>query len=255
MHTRADRLVHILYWVTGIGGFAYAVDMFVAPLFFTCADWDCVQDTWDRWQSLNVGILAFMSSVIALSISRLNAKNQKERQFIAARAFLPHALSELCRYFKSSSAVLRCFWEEMDSQAGKYIGPSPKDFDELPDLYKEVFSRCIEFAEPEVGDQLSFILVRLQVFHSRMESLKSSLGSTTNQLSPHELITYLFSLAQLQALINQLFPFARGQELFDSEPLTWEVYQNAYANLDLWLSDYEGLEDFTKQRIAKGSGA
>ena len=254
MAIKQATILKTLYWGTALFAIPYFAAMVVTPIVESCGDWNYVLTTWYDWQSFNVGVLAFLSSVTALSISRINAESQRDRQFVAARAFLPHALSELCRYFKSSSAVLRCFWEEMDSQDGKYIGPSPKDFDELPGLYKEVFSRCIEFAEPEVGDQLSFILVRLQVFHSRMDSLKSSLGSTTNQLSPHELITYLFGLAQLQALINQLFPFARGQELFDGEPLTWEDYQNAYANLDLWLSDYEGLEDFTKQRIAKGSG-
>lgn len=255
MRTRADRLVHILYWVTGIGGIAYVVDMFVAPLFITCADWECVQDTWDRWQSLNVGVLAFMSSVIALSISRLNAKNQKERQFIAARAFLPHELSELCRYFKQSAAILEELWDQLNNPHGSNIGISPSSFPQLPESYKEVFSRCIEYADSEVGDRLAYILMRLQVIHSRMSGLKSSLTNDTNILVKENIKTYLLNLGELQALINQLFPFARGLESFDNGDLAWADYQNAYANLDLWLSDFDDLEGFTKRAIERAKSS
>lgn len=252
MHTRADRLVHILYWVTGIGGFAYVVDMFIAPLFFTCADWDCVQDTWDRWQSLNVGVLAFMSSVIALSISRLNARNQKERQFIAARAFLPHELSELCRYFQKSAVVLVALWNQLDGQS---TSVSPEDFPSPPESYKEVFSRCIEFSDPEVGDFLAVLLTKLQIFNSRMESSKSTLTSSSSILLKENVKTYLYGLAELQAMVNRLFNFARGIEPFNNEHFVWDDFKDAYGNLDtnldLWFEDIEDLEGFTKRAIER----
>lgn len=59
--------------------------------------WDVkqVQSIWHHWQALNVGMLAFMSSLVTFYISKFNANNQRERNFVAARAFLPEALSEL----------------------------------------------------------------------------------------------------------------------------------------------------------------
>lgn len=216
-------------------------------------DWEYVQEVWDRWQSLNVGILAFLSSVIALKISSLNAKRDKDRQFVAARAFLPHSLSELCGYFKKNAVVLSNFWQELDESQGTLIGATRRDIPELPELYKQIFSRCIEFAPPEIADSLAFILMRLQVFHSRMASLEGSLGLTHYIFTKHELITYIYCLGELQVLVNKLFPFARGLAPFDNSQATWDDYQNAYSNLDFTVSDIDDLESFTLQRISKSN--
>jgi hypothetical protein len=73
------------------------------------------------------------------------------------------------------------------------------------------------------------------------------------------LITYFYRVGQLQALVGNLFDFARNESKFSALSLGWEDYRNAYGNLDIWVSeihidDQQNLEAFTKRRIARDAG-
>lgn len=224
--------------------------MFIFPWVDGAGNWLYVQNVWDRWQSLNVGMLAFISSITAFNISRFNANKQRERDFLAAKAFLPAALSELCAYFKLSATILIRAWETDRNNRLDIESPS------LPENYKQVFGQCIKFAEPDVGDYLSKILVRLQVHDARLMELISQYGGA-NHPNRHTIISYLYRLGELQAFMNKLFPFARNEEEFDSSRLQWEDFRNAFGNLDVWYQDYRidenmNLEDFTRRAINRG---
>lgn len=39
----------------------YVICMVVAPYLADGSSWDYVQKVWDRWQTLNAGVLAFMN--------------------------------------------------------------------------------------------------------------------------------------------------------------------------------------------------
>ena len=93
--------IRIINWIGALILGIYLYSMVIFPLFEGNFSWKYLQSVWHSWQGLNVGILAFVSSVIALNISRYNANKQRERNFIAARAFLPEAFSELTKYFNS----------------------------------------------------------------------------------------------------------------------------------------------------------
>jgi len=224
--------------------------MVFIPLIESQGDWKYVQSVWYHWQSLNVGMLAFVSSIIAFNISRFNAEKQRERNFIAARAFLPDALSELTTYFKLSASLLNEAWEKISVKNSKspLLTPLPK----LPVNYKKIFSHCIKFADPEISEYLAYILMRLQVHNSRIEDIPEDLSSR-GRLSPHNIITYLFRLGELQALTGKIFEFARGLESFDGSAFIWEDYQNAFSNLGIWAEDYDDLIGFTKRAIERDS--
>lgn len=246
-----DRLVYALNWVGISIAALYIVFMLVVPWVEGSGSWRYVQNVWDRWQSLNVGMLAFFSSVIALNISRFNANKQREREFSASKAFLPSALSELVSYYKDSASIFKLGWGSEPGSEPDFISPK------LPHSYKEVFSNCIRHAEPAVGDYLSQILMKLQVHDSR---LRSYIGEENCEYrfhpQRHNVLVYLFRLAELQALVAKLFGFARNLEPFDDKPLDWEDFRNAFGNLDLWLDEFvidetNNLEAFTKRRIAR----
>lgn len=74
----------------------YIYSMLFHPWFN--GGWKYAHAVWLEWQSLNVGILAFSASVIAFNISRYQATQQRRRELVAARAFLPDSLSELTQY-------------------------------------------------------------------------------------------------------------------------------------------------------------
>jgi hypothetical protein len=248
---KPDRLVDALNWLGLPAAALYVICMFVFPWFNGRGDWGYVQDVWDRWQSLNMGILAFISSITAFNISRFNANKQRERDFLASKAFLPAALSELISYFKDSASVFKIGWDSTDENKSSFKIPV------LPKEYKEVFGHCIRHAEPDVGDYLTRILVWLQIHDSRLRDYIEQSGDA-NYFNPDKLnlITYFYRLGELQALVNKLFEFARNMGEFDSKPLEWEDFRNAYGNLDIWvdeirIDDQMNLEAFTKRAIAR----
>ncbi|MDZ4298790.1 MAG: hypothetical protein U0998_06005 [Moraxellaceae bacterium] len=250
---KSERLISLLNWV-GLPLVAiYAICMFVAPWYEGNGSWAYVQNVWERWQGLNVGVLAFVSSITAFNISRFNANKQREREFAASKAFLPSALSELVTYFIESAAVFKLGWSARHGERPNFVSPS------LPNGYKEVFRDCIRHAEPEVGEFLALILMRMQVHDARLRGYigeDNSEGSFSPQR--HNLISYFYRIAELQALVGKLFEYARGLEPFDPSALKWEDFRNAYGNLNIWQDQYkfgehENLEEFTKCEIARNS--
>lgn len=248
---KPENLVAALNVLGVPAALTYVVSMFVYPWVASGWDWQEVQNVWERWQSLNVGMLAFVSSITALNISRLNAEKQREREFRASKAFLPDALSELSSYLTSSAVVLQGAW---DARRGDPIQVSAP---RAPASYREVFRECIRHAEPDVGDFLSRMLVRLQVHSARLEAYLQQQRDDT-WLSPDKrtLISYLYRVGELQAMINKLFPFSRSMAAFAAEALDWKDFCTAYANLGLSVDDFHidernNLEAFTKRALQR----
>lgn len=249
---KADTLVNLVNWIGIPFFFLYVICMAVAPWFQGGRDWAHVQNVWDRWQTLNAGILAFIASVIALNISKYRVNKQRERQFISARAFLPHALSELITYYKQSAKLFLEVWPCLEKRDERPPFPLASVVPELPESYKETFSRCIEQAEPDVGDYLAMILVQLQVHHARMKDLYASLTQPSHLVVVRaNVMSYMYRLAQLQVLVEKIFPFARGTEKFENSSPVWDDYRNAYGNLDISPEDFDDLVGFTKRAIER----
>lgn len=250
--TRIDKLIDFLN-VAGIPtAFVMAIGMLVFPWFAGGFSWAYVHEVWLQWQTLNVGILAFMSSLIAFNISRYHANQQRAREFIAARSFLPEALSELISYFKSSARLLTdayaCVSPGRDTSA-----PLPSfDAPPTPESYREVFSRCISLADHDVAEHLSGILMRMQIHSARINSLVEELRPDSRTVViKQNVMTYLYRLGELHALTGNVFDYARGLESFKKGRLTWEDFRNAYANLDIWVDEIEDLEGFTRRAIKR----
>lgn len=246
---KPDTLVSLLNGV-GIPIVAlYATSMFVYPWFASDWNWTSVQNVWDRWQSLNVGMLAFVSSIAAFNIGRYNAEKQREREFMASKAFLPDALSGLTAYLANSAKLLQEGWEASQGDSINNALPTP------PLDFKEVFRDCIRHADREVGEYLARILKRLQVHAARLATyVEEQADDTWTSPQRHNVITYMYRLGELQAMVNRLFPFARGQGPLDTSAFTWEDFRDAYGNLDFWtdeirIDDTMNLEAFTKRAL------
>lgn len=226
---------------------AYSYAMFIAPFFDGGGSWKHVHSVWYSWQALNVGMLAFGSSVIAFNISRYNAMKQREREFVAARAFLPESLSELTHYFQACSPLLQEAWNCSDDHFDRCTSALTNSLPSLPPSYKSTFSSCISTAEGDVAEYLAYILMRLQIHHSRLTSMVNSFSEDSHYVGAVNIMTYMYCLAELQALINKLFDFARGLDDFDSSLLTLEQYSTAYNVLDIEVEDFPDLWGLTSR--------
>jgi hypothetical protein len=234
----------------------YLVSMIIAPWFANKSNWQYVQDVWDRWQTLNTGMLAFIASVIALNISTYHENKQRQRRFVAAKAFLPNALSELTVYFKGAAPFLLEAWEYLEGTPDSPLKPLITALPDAPGDYKEIFRNCISEAEDDVAALMASILTKLQILNARIREVDSSIKPDGKLIvMSGNIKVYLYNLAELQALINSLFGFARSMEDFSGAKLVWDDFKNAYANLEISIDQVDGLEDFTKWRLEKNSNS
>jgi hypothetical protein len=248
------RLESIFRWGKYVAGalfVLYFASMVVWPVAANGGDWTYVQQVWDRWQALNVGVLALISSVVVFYATRYSAETQRAREFMASKAFLPAALSDLSQYFEESARVLTACWDEYPRAPANLHVPI------LPVGYEKIFGDCIRHADPKVGDYLSRILRQLQVHDARLKGYVATYDEDSDEMGIRlNIISYLYRVAQLQAWVNKLFPFARSLQRFDDTPLVWPDYANAYSNLNIWPEEfkYSGdrtLVEFTRDRLSR----
>jgi hypothetical protein len=234
---------------------AYVFSMFVFPWIDGQRSWEHVQAVWDRWQTLNTGALAFVASLVAFNISRFNENLQREREFVAAKAFLPSALSGLMEYCSQSANIYTRLWNSNGGTTEALEHPN------LPQDYREVFGNCIRHADPAVGSYLSTILVRLQVHEARLRDIVAESALSNERLvDRYSLVSYLYRLGELYALLGELFGFARGEQLFRAKVLNWEAFRNAYSILgidveEIVINERMNLQEFTTRALKHAEGA
>lgn len=253
---KSDTWISILNWIGTPAILIYIVAMLIEPWFVSDGNsWDYVQEVWDRWQTFNAAVIAFVSSLIAFNISRFNEHKQREREFVAAKALLPQTLSELTRYFKDSSIFLKDVWDQLATNPN--ARPTVQiALPALPETYQSVISGCIKHAEPDVGQYLAEVLKDLQIHNARLSDMHVNLSypHATMLVIPHNVMSYLYSLGKLQAMVNRLFGFARNSEPFKDDALTYEDFRSAYSGtFGLWPEDIDDLVGFTQRAISRGS--
>ncbi|WP_159737920.1 hypothetical protein [Vibrio atypicus] len=226
----------------------YLASMLIYPWFDGGFSWDYVHSVWYTWQALNVGVLAFASSLIAFNISAYNAEKKRGRDFLAERALLPQALSDLCMYLERSAPLLL---EAYGRASRANEGPLESELPMLPMTFVPVFQSCIRTAEPKVGDSLAIILSELQVHSSRLESVHKSFStSSPNIHSKNTYKSFLYSLAVIRARVNNLFDFARGEGTFEGNALTAGQVLSMYKALDIYPELVDDLEGFTIRSLS-----
>ncbi|WP_204509404.1 hypothetical protein, partial [Aeromonas caviae] len=85
------RLVSIFIAVWLIAMIAY-------PVFSSNFNWVETQRVWDRWQTLNSGMIALLAAMLAIYATQYIENKKRERSLIAEKSLLPLALSELSEY-------------------------------------------------------------------------------------------------------------------------------------------------------------
>lgn len=246
-------LVNYLFYLIVV---IYVYSMIIHPWIVTDFNWNQVQSIWDRWQGFNVGMLAFISSVIAFGIAKFNNESQRKREFLSARAFLPDALSELTDYLKTSGQYLNGLNKKYNILLVAN-NPCPT----LPDGYKKVFENCIKHANPEIGNYLANILSKLQVFDARIRPKQTPTFNHVNYVrtpNDYELIGHIFDLGELACFIFKAFSIGRGCDTSLEYP-DWEYFVSTYNEIDIFPENYViqdsdfSLEWKTKQKIKENS--
>ena len=230
---------------------AYIFSMFIYPIYKSRYSWDYVQSIWYVWQPINAGMLAFMASVIALNMSRINEEKQRNRNFIAARAFLPEALSELNIYLENCLPFLNESLGKFNENGVIKATTLRSNLPSLPISYKNIFKSCIAFAEHDIGNYLALILNHLQVNHSRLEHsfFNSQNEQSSTMILYINILDNIYDIAYLKVLIDNLYNFARGEDEFEETKVTIAMIKNAYHQLKIFPEVIKGLNENTESRF------
>ena len=218
----------------------YFVFMCVVPWFY--GDWDYVHGVWLDWQTLNTGVLAFLSSITAFNISSVAVEKQRQRDFVASRALLPQKLDDLCQYLNESATSLQGAYYHSKNRSEMSEIAVPK----LSDAHFETFQECIRHATPEVGDYLAKVLNMLQVHGARLESVCKKPQTNRRYYN-----TLFFGLAELKVSVDDLFPLARGEEDNISGRVDKESISRALHILGIYYENTENLESYVNERVGK----
>jgi hypothetical protein len=223
--------------------------MFVYPFFI--GGWDHAQKIWHSWQSLNVGFLAFISSLIAFYISRYNAEKQREREFVAAKAFLPNALSELTEHLRCWAKMLCEAWSLTKNADRSSRDTLKTEIPILQDSINEVFKECIRHGSPDISEHIANILKDLQVNNARLKDLSTDFTNNNRLIRIENIKEYMFCLARIQALVNATFYFARDEEKFVRSEVGIKEMETAYLNLNINKAFIHDLNRYTKNRLER----
>jgi hypothetical protein len=240
-----------LLFLPGLLIFAiYFVSMVVVPL--ACFGWDHTLDVWDRWQGFNVGMIALLSSVVALNISYRRASAERKQIFAASRAYLPHELSALTEYCRESMDVYREAWPRVSDIGDHCDTPLQQIVPELPEGYRKVFQDIITFEEPVVSNALADIVMKLQIHSSRMkEVVRCFQANSSRLLIPSNINNNLIVIAEIQALINRFYPYARRTDEYEDEPLDYDAYRSALVVNGVDVEAFSDLEEAIQREIER----
>ncbi|NQZ94498.1 MAG: hypothetical protein HRT97_19485 [Moritella sp.] len=213
-------------------GCIYIGSMVIQPLCI--GGFDNLMKTWREWQTFNAGMIAIFAAIISayialhldksarqreavkISESRQNERQklraekqardeQREREFIAARPFLPASLTLIHEYVELiSKDLLRLYAvikADDENDLRRYVADIK--FKNMPSGYQGVFKECITLSTPDVSKHLAYILVHLQVFSSRVESLDPQ------HLDKRNLGEMLVDSIRFLFKIDSMFDFAR----------------------------------------------
>ncbi|WP_146162042.1 hypothetical protein [Nitrosomonas oligotropha] len=211
----------------------YFFSMVIYPFWDGNFDLFYLQTVWAEWQSFNAGVLLFLSSMFALRLTIYNETEQRKRNFLARKAFLPKALIEVSNYCR-----LSC----------KFVG-GQLHIHKVPILIdsKLIFKDCIEYAEPCVAKYLAYMILRLQSHETYITAIEMNDSASADRIN-----MILWQLGELHALSYKMYDFAAGQKEFDNNPIIFEEYLTSYRTLGINFNDFEGLENLTKKAIMEG---
>lgn len=191
----------------------------LVPVFTHINDWDGLQDVWDRWQTLNTGMLAFLASFLALSSARVGNVMAARRNFRATIPALTHTLSTLYDYSKISLTLIgRAYPNLARIRAGLEDDELPVVKESELDSLKDI----VRYAPSNISDFVSRLIIELQVFDARIRGMERDRYREAADLARLTGLYYVLSFATVKARLNYLFGFARGELKVFDEALTYD---------------------------------
>ncbi|WP_041636880.1 hypothetical protein [Maricaulis maris] len=243
------------YFIATIGFVVWFISAVLLPVLLNFPHWGDIQDVWARWQTLNAGMLALAASIIAFRAVGLRDESEARRNLIATKPFLPEQLSALTTYNRHCFKSFAAAWNYLDKNSSSgVVEIDGLVVPELPDDYRSVFRDLIKYAPEGLSNYLSVILAELQIHDARLRSLPKQLADTNTIVFPISVMDYIRNLGVLQARLNALFPFARGEVAeFGINPMTVRDLREAISVGGIEIDEINQLKEYLEPAVKRAN--
>ena len=196
---------------------------------------------------IGAAVTAFAAILVAKHQERTrrnNAKEDRNRRQLGARAILAYDLSQVCEYARNSAIA---------AKRGAELNELPGRHDEVPcpELDPEVllrFQRLVELLDGDDANQVVDLMLCHQIQQARLSGTLESLNYPARREPPGLLLSksdFFFTVSltvELHLRAETMFPFARQDEQFIARPpFTEDAAHNVLRILgvDDWLDEPE----------------
>jgi hypothetical protein len=213
------------------------------------------------WQNIMAGAFAIVAALIGgryiqrqINVSESQERARVLRQFTAARAVLPLALSSLSQYAQQSAMLLRGLHNRASGEAVPQEARQGIALPSLPDEATKDLRSMVEAADQgNVGLAIAALLSDVQVQASRLAGLRNERHDHVVVLAFLEEI--IVNTAQIYARASALFDFARRRvdEVGIGE-LRAEELHSALRNLGFHDGRFDRIYETVSRRARQADG-
>lgn len=198
-----------------------------------------------NWQTLISGMLALVAALWAgcnlnrqIRQTAKLADQQLQRQHKAARATLSLTLSVLVQVVEQLLLDLRRARKELlNGQEVREFSPPTLPADTIPELQQIILSTD----NPSVTEPISEIIRQMQTLWSRVSIAPDPDPNIHNCNPMNGIKDWLIQAAQVHALVESLFEYARGNSQDGPTSVAWERAESILIRLYIYDKDLKEI--------------
>jgi hypothetical protein len=214
------------------------------------------------WETLVAGAMSVTAAVWAgfLLMKQINQtetheQNRLKRKFIAARATLPLALTELCDFCKRSTDQLKPVYVYARSTVATTVPPF--ELQTIPDSVMAILNAVLETTPHDaIADRLSDMLAMIQVFQSRLKSMRDSNFHSGNMFVDETIQSYIINSGEIYTLASSLFDYARKKTEYSAavtlDDLMYDKVLDAFRIFEMYSAAFDPIRDTVNRYLTEG---
>ncbi|MBS4696165.1 hypothetical protein J4G65_11875 [Aeromonas allosaccharophila] len=202
--------------------------MVCAPIISTKLNWIEIQTIWDRWQTLNSGMIALLAAMFAIYATQYIENTRRKRELIAAKALLPLALHDMSDHCCYLSNIINEEYKKLKEKHNTNI--SDYKIDRPGEWVFDTFKNCMTHEENDNAIFIASILSDIQILNARFYSFTDHKKIITSR----EINRMAENLCTLKSKIDRAFKYARGKDKLITTPITKSENENSSSALCLF---------------------
>jgi hypothetical protein len=227
-----------LKWIVGVFFIIYFLSMFVCPFSINFSNSDLMK-TLHKWQSFNVGVLAFLSSYCFYLGVKEREKSHRRSHYLANASIITHEFALINNYLRENVKWLDEQWDSLELGDKQAVSKTEKP--EITETYLENFKNCMLYSESEERDYLSSLLFKLQMFKSRIDEIEINIAEekANKDKAKDKVIACTYNVVEVYSHILTNYNYFRQLKTFNSDVFVTGAFDKSIDELKLQTDKYQ----------------